>query len=572
MPRFLARLPWQPWDFGGRLAGGARLGIAAMALWFALPAAVRFSTEGSQYALVLFAMTYFLAASWAVWRLGRRARMKTWIHVTLSVAFVFWSSLLAWLGGAVAGAMVLGMLLARAARAEAPWRAKWFGVAGRYVGASALGMVLSIPVFWRYAHSPSPGFYAPFTDYDSALLIKHLACATLGFDWMEYQPGAHWPLLALVALACIGAVLNRRLRGVTIVSIFGAFAVGGVIIASLYRANHWIEFRYLMPALPFIGMASALGVVRLGRLVDRFTKRGLGDIVGSAALAAIVSACVWYVSTTPMPRADWRGAIRHIANETPTARQIFVVDFLDIEPVKYYSERFDLKAEIISIDRDAERLSEAIASSPGAWFVHREMWDWDQLDELFGNTFAELPEPNKELHFVHARQFLPWPELLSRAAESGRIPTLGSDEDKVTIRSRRDEPLRGAGWHVAEGWGDEIMLPISAGGARFAAVLDRAMPISIAVRAASFRPDVTPPLALELYVNDVKSGELSAVEGMHDYVYAIPASALHARANIFELRPSRALVPAELDSTSTDTRALSFWVSKITIRAGEEVR
>lgn len=553
----------------GRLAGGARLGLIAMGLWFAHPAAVRFATEGSQYALVLFAMTYFLAALWAIWRLGRRARLRDWVHVTIAVAFIFWSSLLGWLGGAIAGGIVTAMLLARALRSEAPWRARWFAVAGKLAGAAAVGGVLSIPVFWRYMHAPHPGFYAGFTAPSPDLVWKFFASATLGYEWMECNTDSPWALFALLIFAVTGAIASRRVRGATTFAFVGAFAVGGAILLSLIRANHWIEFRYFMPVLPFLVMAAAFGVRGFGILLSRVAGRARGDIAATTLLALLAGTCVVYVSMTPAPRPDWRGALRRIAESRPQPDTLYVIDFLDQTPVEYYARRFGLNAPVISVNRDSVRLREAIESSPGAWFVHREMWSWDQLGQLFRNTFAELPEPLEPLHLVHARQFYPWVELLSRAAEAGRVPTLGAEEDKVTLRSRRHEDLRGRGWLDAEGWGEEIMLPLAAEGGRFAAVLDRARALTIEVRGAAFRPELEPPLTLALFANDAQVGELDAVDGNHDYVFSVPVPALRERTNVFELRPSRALVPGELDANSTDQRALSFWVSKITIRIEE---
>jgi len=556
--------------YWGRFAGGARLAIAAMGLWFALPVAVRFSAEGSQYAMILFAMTYFLAASWGVLRLGRRAHRSNWFHVTLSVALVFWSSILAWLGGAIAGAAFLGMLMVRAAQSTPLFRTSWARTAGCYIGATALGMVLSIPVFWRYAHTPSPGFFAPFDGLDAALILRYLGFATLGYDWMEHAPGAQWALLPLFAFACSGAVLSRRSRPITGFSLACAFVVGAAILGALYHTNHWLEFRYFMPALPFLVMACALGVVGFGCAVDLFLVRGGGTIAGSALLATIVSVSVWYVTTTPFPRPDWRGLLHYIAETSPNTSKVFVANILDVAPVRYYARRNGIRADVISIDQNLSRLREAMGTSHGDWFVHSKIWHWNKMKPEYDRLFAEFPEPHPQMHMAHGRQFHPWDVLLSRAAESGRIPTLGGDEQKVTIRSRREEILRGAGWLVAEGWGDEGMLPVSGDGGRFAAVLESAATLDISVSATAFRPELSPPLALVLHVNGKQFAEVPAVEGSHDYAFTIPAELLRARANIFELRPTRTLVPAELDSSSTDRRALSFWVSKVTIRIKEE--
>ncbi|MBI5155502.1 hypothetical protein HZA57_09720 [Candidatus Poribacteria bacterium] len=537
------------------VTGGRRAVTPTVVLAMLSPFAIRFAREASFYSLVLFGQTMFLLAMAVAFRAMRSLNSrKRWLAVFLATTIGLWSGITVWvsLPLATCAAFACWFAFGGTARIRRPAAS----AAVHVLSALAAGALTAIPLIVRQRALPVTAFHAGFDGMSGSRMLQYMDIFSAGHDWYSFQRGSGW-LLFLPAL--IGTTMIFRGRGFA-VAFLAASAIlpTAAILALLKYRGHWVEARYFLPAYPALLALTGIGSVRIGWWLRRFPMAARMP----AGVAALIPVLPWLTVSLsfqwnhPLTRSDWRGAVALVSRHARPGDRLSAIDNLDAACLRYYERRLAVKIPISELPGSPG----GIVPSPGTWIVHRDLYAGDprhaavagvpvlrQLDLL---TVRALMEPRRSAAIRLERVTPRFP--------GGRLP--------ARIEPEASEWL-GEGWQAAEDWSGVGVRPVGPGTNEVWLDLAEPRPLTLRVRVHAYQAASGPALGLSLAVegNHVAdrspSGEWSEVE------WTVPAKYLRAGLNLVTLRPSRSVTPAEVDPSSTDGRALSFWVDWIEVGA-----
>lgn len=339
---------------GRRMTPQGSFALVLPLVALANPLLIRFSQEGRPYALLLLAETLFLATLWNAIQAGRDATAKppgprVWIALAAALLLCLWTHYLA-LFGALTG-LGLGLVIWAVQRPKAFTR-RDAALAGGLLAAVALS---ALPLWWRAQRKDPSEFFAGFQLDSLGMTGVYLDIYTMGYEWWEFLRGARWLFVGLAVVGWAGWAFGRADRRAAahfcllhfLICFFGPFA-------AYWKANHWMEMRYTLAAMPTALALMAMGLEVLGRGIARLLRRPESLVPAVALAVLLVGGNVAYRARHPFLRSDWRELGRRIDREARSGAVVVVGKKFNSYGIEFYLRRHGLDIPVVDANNDPE--------------------------------------------------------------------------------------------------------------------------------------------------------------------------------------------------------------------------
>ncbi|MGQ9713245.1 MAG: glycosyltransferase family 39 protein [Anaerolineae bacterium] len=320
----------------------------------------------------------------------RRGGWRWWCAYVVLLLFGCFSYLFTAFLLPTLGLLTLGVFFSRWRQGmRKPWR----DGAGQGLLAQAVLAAGIAPLAWRALQvggaEASPG--RPFVDFASAAFRLSAAWSVWRVPWNRETlwgvVGAFW------GLALLGMVARPPAKGVPGGRSFLAAAVlGPLLVGNLFLAvdgTVFTEPRYLLPVVPFLGLATAAGVGVLGRRAQ-----ALGGFVGLAWAVLLVAAlpAMWLPQNR---REDWRAASAYLEGHAGPQDVVLVhPGFLRPALEYYYAGPAPVVAPFgspLDSPEEVERPLASLAPSQVVWLVQSHLEGPDPARLVEGWLAARFP-------------------------------------------------------------------------------------------------------------------------------------------------------------------------------------
>ena len=367
--------------FGRRLAPQTSFSITLGLVALANPLLIRFSQEGRPYALMLLAETLFLAALWKIvqgmWR-GRPARVgatesklecctrvgcpRHVLALGATLLLCLWTHYLALFGAVVALVLAAGI-----------WCVERPKVFTRRDAALAAGVLAAVALaalpLWLRAQGKAPSeFNAPFHPDSLKMTGQYLDIYTMGYEWWMRLEGARWLFAALALTGWIGWAMSDRRAAAHFCGLHFLICFFGPFLA-YWKANHWMEMRYTLAALPTALALMAMGLDVLGRGVAKALRKPDAKLCGAVLASILLVANIAYVVAHPFLRSDWRALGKRLEREARPDAVVVVGESFNRYGVEYYLRRRGLQIPVVVAASDPQVLRRLRDEGRDVWSV-----------------------------------------------------------------------------------------------------------------------------------------------------------------------------------------------------------
>lgn len=538
-----------------RVAGAPAATVAAALVAFS-PIHHYYAREARPYALLVL---WSALGLWAVARLieGRRTLSS---HALVLVAI---GLLVATSSNGVFHAMALLAAYGLAVAGAAPEDRR------RHVGAWLGGAIVGAIVFLTLYG----GMLGPSTGHrwlpDRPLLVA-LAAALVESHSEQGVPPATWMLPVAGALTLVGTVGLARRFGTAGAALLAAALVGFFVpVVVLETRGHWINARYVLPALVPWLLLIASGLATVTSLLARVTP-GLKlwrDHI-AAALALVAGLGLWLAQSDALSRsltgrADWRHIAGIVAERAHPGDFVLATNDWTAICLGYYLPRAGASVRLENASESVPEATERLARRSLAWVVS----GGHHTDDAIRRWAAPLPLVWS--HPIEAVRVWFHPDratYLTNRTTADEAAALASslwiERGGRIVLDERAEPWLIDGWHAAERDPDGVPFRwVDGHRARLAIPARQPAPTGLTATLMPFGP-VQPRQRVSWRLNDVPIGEFDVTGGWQTQPMDLSAVAWRDGVNLLEMTLTAAASPASL-GLSDDPRVLGAAVRTI---------
>ncbi len=535
-----------------RFAGPAAAVIATALAAFS-PLHVYYSREARPYALlVLWGVVGLLAAV----RLARGERRWSW-HAVFAASLGL--LLLTSSNGLFYGAALLVAYL-MAVPAAATWRrglarvgaALGFFLVGGAVFVALYGEMLEPAASGRWL--PSPPRLASLFD---ALVSAHSEQGVAVAPWAA-------PLAAVLALT--GAAAGGRRCGLAAAGVLAAAFVGFFAPAvALESRNHWINARYVLPALVPLVVLMAAG---LGAGVHALARRGRDRL--AVALALTVGFGIWGVQREALARgltgrADWRHIATLIAERARPGDLVLTTNEWTAVCLGYYLPRAGASVRLENAHESVPVAQQLVDHAGLAWIVS----GGHHTDEAIRRWAASRPlvwsHPVEAVRiWFHPDRATYVGNRLPATEAAGLAARFWSEAHGRLVLDDRAEPWLVDGWHAVERDGRGAPFRwIDGRRARVLVARGDRPPTGVAIVLQPFGP-VQVDQRMTVRLNGVLVSSTALASGWQTQSFELPESAWRDGLSVIEIELAAAASPSST-GLGADSRVLGAAVRSIAI-------
>lgn len=512
------------------MRANTRTAIIAATLLAVSPLHVYYSREARPYGLLMLLATVALTALLAD---------IVWLFVLAMAAAAYTTGVSGPLVVAAGATAVLAALLSRD-----PIRRRRFAL-------SAAGCV-AVACLVRLLYHETRRTTADFPPLNARFfneLAQTFALHVLGP--FEVRPLAYLVLL-LTIIGALALLRRDRVTGAIVI----AFAVGPIAIGlgALAYLKHWYNVRYICSALPAYLLLAAAGADFICSLLRR-------PVLATAAASVLVvalGAAMWPAARTESYRKlDWRTIAAVIWRHAAPGDTVLTTNGWTVTSLEFYLRQLPPRVEIANAADSMAIAGHFIRTHSPLWIVNA---GYDESSPLpsWSCYYPLLMASDRESFRLHyAPSFA---HFIQNRALPSELRTLAAqyETDGCTIHfGASDEMFVMGGWGGIEGetrWAlnreASILLPIA--GAADRVIRFHALPIGGEDR-------------VRVSLDGVLLGEMPMPRGWHDYELVAPKSAWRGDRHVLTFQFNEAIVPAAVDRTSKDTRALSALFESVSV-------
>ena len=516
------------WIAARRLAGPATA-IGASMLIAVSPLNVYYSRDGRPYALLMM-LTAAVIAAFA-------ARAGWLAFAVIGVAFAYTSG--------TAAPVLIAIAVCGAIAAPAGWRASI---------AAAGGLVL-IALLYR-AHSPQVAITAT-PDMSVPRVLQSFSIAAL-------MPSDAWRIAYVVlALALIGAatlIWRDRANGLFLTGM----AVLPAVIAWLVLVflGHTFEIRYVTPALPAYLILAAAGAAEIGRWL-RYPAW-----VAAAIALAISFEAMPAAREEPYRKLDWRLIASTLWNHARPGDLVIAANDWSAISLDFYLRRLPPRVRLLDAKESTHTIEVFASRAQPAWIISAGVYRANVLPGWLCRYPLLLASSVEEfgLHYSPSRA-----HFMQHRATAGEQRTLAGGFARSPFAltfGAVDDSFLGAGWAGPEHLGGDDMRWVNGTEASIVTPVDMRSAHTLRVRVTPFEWRGLPPQTMRVFADETDVGAATLASGWRTYEFSIAPQAWHAQGtHSVSFRFSRANVPAQLDPSSEDRRALSAMFTDLSFDA-----